>query len=118
MTKQMLFFLVKIYYPTINPALEKIIQQILLFCLTDKNLKGFDKDFLTGLTGMILIDLSKALIQQIMKPCSRNCKQLDSLRKLYIGVDPIFLREYFLLILIVSTQNLEKFLVGYHKGLS
>ena len=92
----------KIYYTTTNPALEKIIQQIFLSYLTDKNLKGFDKGLFTG---MIL-------------PCSRNCKQLDSLRKLYIGVDPIFLREYFLLILKVSTQNFEKFLLGYHKGLS
>ena len=56
----MLFFLMKIYYTTTNPALEKIIQQIFLSYITDKKLKGFDKGLLTG---MILIDLQKALIQ-------------------------------------------------------
>ena len=55
MTKQMLFFQMKMYYTTTNLALEQIIQQIFVNpFLKDKILKGFDKGLLTG---MILINL-------------------------------------------------------------
>ena len=53
-----------------------------------------------------------------MKSCSRNWKQLDSQRELYSSLDIIFLSEYFLLILKVSSRILERFIVDYHKGLS
>ena len=43
---------------------------------------------------------------------------LDSQRKLYSDLDPIFLTEYFFLILKLSSQNLEKLILGYHKNLS
>ena len=39
-----------------------------------------------------------------MKSCSKNLKQLDSQRELYSGLDLIFLSEYFLLMLKVSSQ--------------
>ena len=51
-----------------------------------------------------------------MKSCSKNLKILDSQRELYSGLDLIFLSEYFLLILKVSSQILEKVLVGDHQG--
>ena len=51
-----------------------------------------------------------------MKSCSINLKQLDFQRELYSGLDLIYLSEYFLLILKVSSQILEKVLVGYHQG--
>ena len=47
-----------------------------------------------------------------MKSCSKNLKQLDSQRELYSGLDLIFLSEYFLLMMKVSSQILEKFLRG------
>ena len=49
---------------TINPVLGKTTQQInVFFFLSDKILKGFDDGLVTG---MILIDFQKALIQLTM----------------------------------------------------
>ena len=50
-----------------------------------------------------------------MKSCYKGLKQLDSQRELYSGLDPIFLSEFFLLILKISSQILENFLWGTTK---
>ena len=51
-----------------------------------------------------------------MKSCSKILKQLDSERGLYSGLNHIFLNEYFLLILKVSSQILQKFFGGVPQG--
>ena len=86
-------------------------KNLCLAFLTDKTLKQFDEGLLTG---MILIDLQKAF-DIIMKSYYKSLKQLDSQRGLYSGLDPIFLSEYFLLLMKISSQILEKVIVGYHK---
>ena len=58
------------------------------------------------------------LIQYSMKSCYKSLKQLDSQREQYSSLDPIILSEYFLLILKVSSQIWEKFIVRYCKGQS
>ena len=52
-----------------------------------------------------------------MRSCSKSLKQLDSQRELHSGLDLVFPRKYFLLILKQSSQILEKFPLGYHDGL-
>ena len=50
MTKQIYFYLVKIYCKTINQVFEVIIQQIyVFFSLTDNVLEGFEHGLLTGM---------------------------------------------------------------------
>ena len=51
-----------------------------------------------------------------MKSCSRIWKQLDFLRELYSGLDPIFLSEYFLLISKRASQGLERISCGVTLG--
>ena len=116
MTKQIFFFQMKIYYTTTNMALQYINHSanLCLSILTDKNLKRFDKGFLIG---MILIDLQKTFDTIDHEILFQKLKTIR-FSKGTCGLDIIFLSEYFLLILNVSSQILEIFLLGCHKGLS
>ena len=80
--------------------------------LTDNILEGFNEGLLTG---MILIDLQRAF-DTIDHKILLQKLQAVRFSKLHTALYPIVLSEYFLLILKVSSQILEKF--GYHKGLS
>ena len=51
-----------------------------------------------------------------MKSCSENLKQLDSQRKLYSGLDLIFLSKCFLLIYESKLSDFEKFSCGVPQG--
>ena len=104
----MLFFQMKIYYATANHS-----KNFCLTFLTDKLLKSFDEGLLSK---MILIDLQKAFDKIDHEILLQKLKQLDSQRELYSGLDLIFLSKYFLLILKISSQILETFLVWYPKS--
>ena len=65
MTKQMPLYRKKIYYITINQVFQVIIQQICLYFLTDKILKGFDKGLLTDLQKAFDIIDHEILLQKL-----------------------------------------------------
>ena len=62
---------------------------------------------------MILIDLQKAFDTIDQEILLQKRKELDFQRERHSGLDRIFLRECFLLILKVRSQILEKFLSEY-----
>ena len=80
--------------------------------LTDKILKGFDEGLLTG---MALINFQKAFNRIDHEILLQKLKAIKFSKGNF--TDLIFLSEHFLLILKVSSQILEKVLVGYDKGL-
>ena len=69
----------KMYYITINQVFEVMNQQICLYLLKDKVLKGFDEGLLTGI---ILIDLKKAFDSINHEVLLQKLKRSDSLSAL------------------------------------
>ena len=76
-----------------------------MYLFTDNILKGFDEGLVTG---MILIELQKVFETIDHEILLQKFKAIRFSKEIYSGLDTIFLSEYFLLTLKLSSQILEK----------